>query len=459
MPAGTTSIRTHRLIRLTILVGMFSFILGALTQPPRPSRADPPAPPPALQEEIIVGIDHNGGTITVGETQILTVRLPVNPSTGYLWQAERTEDSGQLGERPILRQVGETVFSSLPDLLPDPPYSPLILVGAPVLQKLQFQPLSEGETTLRLAHRRPWEDAAPLGDAFTLTVQTVGSFLNHPAPLDGADEATPPPLLGPQPDLGLPSKFNWCDNGGCTPVKNQGSCGSCWAFATVGVQENLIKIRDGVERDLSEQYHVSCNTDGWSCNGGWQTHEYHVDAYGANQTQPGAVYEADFPYQAKDLACPLPPLASHEQAEQWTYVAADPRTVPSVAALKQAIYEHGPVFVAVRVCNWGSYQGGVYETSCSGQVNHAVVLVGWDDTQGTNGVWYLRNSWGTGWGEDGSMRIGYGVSSVGYAASYVVYHEGSNTLLPPNEPHCDPVRQNGESDLARQQHHRNRVPR
>ncbi|HEM60858.1 MAG TPA: hypothetical protein ENO24_01065, partial [Chloroflexi bacterium] len=68
-----------------------------------------------------------------------------------------------------------------------------------------------------------------------------------------------------------------------------------------------------------------------------------------------------------------------------------------------------------------SYDGGVFEGPGCNLVNHAVVLVGWDDEQGQSGVWFLRNSWGGEWGEGGYMRIPYGLSKVGFGANYVVY--------------------------------------
>jgi len=81
---------------------------------------------------------------------------------------------------------------------------------------------------------------------------------------------------------------------------------------------------------------------------------------------------------------------------------------------------YGPISTAVCVGpSFQSYTGGVFETDECTEVNHAVVLTGWDDTQGNNGVWILRNSWGTGWGEDGYMRIGYGISGVGSCANYI----------------------------------------
>ncbi|MFH1892714.1 MAG: C1 family peptidase [Candidatus Zixiibacteriota bacterium] len=218
----------------------------------------------------------------------------------------------------------------------------------------------------------------------------------------------------------LPSQFDWRDSTTLPPVKNQGGCGSCWAFATVGPLECNIKLKDGSTVDLSEQWLVSCNSDGWDCSGGWWAHNYHewkTDGCGGT----GTVYESDFPYAASDLPCGCP--YPHEYLiESWAYVGSQ-SSVPSVSSIKQAILDHGPISVAV-TSNYAmqAYNGGIFNSCTSSQVNHGVTLVGWDDSQGTNGVWYMRNSWGQGWGEDGGyMRIEYGCSNIGYAASYVDY--------------------------------------
>ncbi len=90
----------------------------------------------------------------------------------------------------------------------------------------------------------------------------------------------------------LPAAFDWRQETGCPPVRNQGGCGSCWAFATVGALECNILIRDGQTVDLSEQWLVSCNQSGYSCgHGGWFAHEYHRSATDPCG-QTGAVLEA-----------------------------------------------------------------------------------------------------------------------------------------------------------------------
>ncbi len=248
------------------------------------------------------------------------------------------------------------------------------------------------------------------------------------------------------PRLSLPSYYDWRDTGGCTSVKNQSSCGSCWAFATVGPLECNILIKDGVEVDLSEQWLVSCNSDGWGCDGGWWAHDYHewkTDPCG----HEGAVLEEYFPYTATDAPCDCP--YPHDYwIDTWAYIGTG--DIPAVDDIKQAILDYGPVCVAICVNDeFQAYTDGIFSGPTCSDINHGVVLVGWDDSQGTSGVWFLKNSWGPGWGESGYMRIEYGVCDVGYAASFVDY-AGTATLrvtLPSGTPDVIPPAQSVSIDV------------
>lgn len=234
----------------------------------------------------------------------------------------------------------------------------------------------------------------------------------------------------------LPDSFDWRDEveGGLPSIKNQASCGSCWAFGTVAPIECAIKIKDGVEEDLSEQWLVSCNQDGYSCSGGWWCHDYYMEN---GKTDPcggrGAVLEADFPYSASNEPCDCP--YPHEYfIEDWAYVG-NPNGVATVDQIKQAIYNYGPVSVAVCVNSaFRDYTDGVFSGPTCSSINHAVALVGWDDNQGTEGVWFLRNSWGPGWGENGYMRIEYGVCDVGYRTVRIQYRDPIQIKLPDGVP-------------------------
>ena len=195
-----------------------------------------------------------------------------------------------------------------------------------------------------------------------------------------------------------------------TPIKDQASCGSCWAFSICAQFETAIKQKDNVTVDLSEQYLVSCNNYGWGCNGGLWANDMFVN--------PGCMMESCFPYSATDepcITCPYP-----YQATGWAYV--DPSVaVPSVDDIKQAIYTYGGVAAGVYVDRWFQlYTGGVL-TKCKRNVNwtnHAIQLVGWDDSKN---AWLMKNSWGTGWGENGFMWIAYGCDKVGDEANVIFY--------------------------------------
>jgi len=228
------------------------------------------------------------------------------------------------------------------------------------------------------------------------------------------------------PRRDLPAAFDWRTLGGCTVIKDQGSCGSCWAFGTVGPLECNIKIRDGVTVSLSEQWLLSCNSDGWDCGGGFWAHDYHewkTDPCGGT----GAVMGMEFPYFGYEAPCNCPYTHVY-LIDDWAYIG-NSYSIPPVDSMKQAILDYGPISVGVYANSaMQAYGGGIFN-GCSNQTtNHAVVLVGWDDNQGTEGVWIMRNSWGPGWGENGYMRMPYGCSNVGDAACYVNYPGSAPTL-------------------------------
>ncbi len=363
----------------------------------------------AAPKQILLKAGDAGKTFQLEQNTVAVIELESQPSTGHSWRTDRKPISGLI--------ILGTEFES----------SPSGLLGAWVKEKIYVVATGQGKVDLNLQYRRAFETAASADVKFSFTTQ--GRFTeSFTLPTESARESADRLQNDIQSDdlTAVPSSFNWCDNNGCTPVKNQGSCGSCWAFATVGPLENLIKINDGVTVDLSEQYLVSCNTDGWGCDGGFWAHDYHDWKYANGETEAGAVLESSFPYEARDQTC----NPSHPKAyriDSWQYVCPD--CTPTTAQLKQAIYEHGPLSVAVCVNEaFQNYNSGVFSGPSCSDLNHGVVLVGWNDD---DGCWIMRNSWGSAWGEDGYMRIKYGVSGIGTYASYVTY---SNTTDPDPEP-------------------------
>jgi len=227
-------------------------------------------------------------------------------------------------------------------------------------------------------------------------------------------------------NIGLPEKWDWRDEG-LPKARDQGNCGSCWAFGTIGPIECKLWL-DNDHTELSEQWLVSCNRDGYSCNGGWWAHEYHSGKTG-KCGGTGAVLEADCPYRAQSGGCG----DSYDhyyiykdtdgQYGSWAYVGSQ-SGAPSVEKIKTAIKQFGPVSAAVAAGNgWSGYSGGVFDNPVTGNVNHGITIVGWDDNMGSNGCWIIRNSWGTGWGDNGYMYHEYNLNKVGYAAAYVDGYE------------------------------------
>jgi C1A family cysteine protease len=365
----------------------------------------------ATPKQMRLQVGDSGKTIQLEQDTVAVIELDSQPSTGHGWRPGRNLDSR-------LRILG-TEFES----------SPSGLLGAWVKEKIYVVASGQGKADLRLEYRRAFESAATADVKFSFT--TLGRFTESFS-LPGASVQEPAEISqgdGLTADLtALPGSFNWCDHNGCTPVKNQGSCGSCWAFATAGPLESLIKINDGITADLSEQYLVSCNADGWGCDGGFWAHDYHQWKMAAGETEAGAVLESKFPYEAQDTTC-NPPHPKAYRIDSWQYVCPD--CTPTTAQIKQAIYAHGPLSVSVCVNDaFQSYNGGVFSGPGCSDLNHGVVLVGWNDD---DGCWILRNSWGSAWGEGGYMRIKYGVSGIGTYAAYVAYGDTPNP-----DPQPDP---------------------
>jgi len=381
---------------LFCLIVALLMALGSMTAAAAPGGDVGPQEVQVTEGDAGQSIDLNG--------EVLVLNLKSNPSTGYSWHARGLDQR-------ILRQLDATEW------IPDVPGK----LGGPGVQVLRFAAVSRGQVRLTLVYARPWEgDVAP-AQSFSLQVSASERSRNVTYPEPAAEEPAAT-AAGEAAALALPAALNWCDQGGCTPVRNQGQCGSCWAFGTVGPLESAILIQDKASKDLSEQWLVSCNTDGWGCDGGWWAHDYHVS--------PGSVYESAFPYTATDAPCGGP-YTYQEKIADWVYIGS-PSGVPSTDAIKQAIVDHGPVSAAVCVNTaFQSYKSGVFNPTTSCQtINHAIVLVGWDDSLG---AWRLRNSWGSSWGESGYMWIAYGKNQVGYSANYVVYN-GSAPVTPPAAP-------------------------
>jgi C1A family cysteine protease len=198
-----------------------------------------------------------------------------------------------------------------------------------------------------------------------------------------------------------------------TPVKNQGNCGSCWAFSMTAEAETTALRLTGTTYDFAEQYVLDCTATTWGCNGGFFNFITFL-------SPKGALAESCRPYKAKKVKpCSTGGCPYIYQISGWAYVG-NSSSVPSIDAIKTAIYNYGGVSAAVYCDSYmQAYTSGCFNGTASGSCNHAIQIVGWDDAQCSGGgAWRMKNSWGTGWGEAGFMWIKYGSQLIGYAACY-----------------------------------------
>ncbi|MGB9599436.1 MAG: C1 family peptidase [Myxococcota bacterium] len=215
----------------------------------------------------------------------------------------------------------------------------------------------------------------------------------------------------------VPSKFDWRNNNGknfVTPVKFQDDCGACWAFASIAALESKYLIQTGKAYnnllDLSEQILISCNNFGGGCNGGY------LDNAAKFLKNTGTYDESCYPYKKADTSCAY---ACNLYGTYVYKISSYQYVSQSVTALKEAVYNYGPIPVAMMVYqDFEYYQSGVYSHRSGSQEGaHAVLIVGWDDSQS---CFIVKNSFSTAWGESGYFRIAYsevsGDTDFGYSA-------------------------------------------
>ncbi len=232
------------------------------------------------------------------------------------------------------------------------------------------------------------------------------------------------PVYAPTDKLALPDQFDWRSLGATTEARNQGGCGSCWAFAGVGQLESHALIYDGRSMDLSEQQCMDCNSYGADCGGGWAVAAYEVFQ------DPGSAREICIPYQAADgFPC------TQDQCQVQARIDGFFSVKNNVDTLKQCIYDYGPVYTSMYAHdNLNYYTSGCYDYDANTTPNHAVLIVGWDDTKCSGeGAWIVKNSWGTDWGIDGYGYIKYGVCKIG-SHSYQISYVQSPVLVEVQQP-------------------------
>jgi len=182
-----------------------------------------------------------------------------------------------------------------------------------------------------------------------------------------------------------------------TAVKNQGYCGSCWAFsATEQIESDAMRTLK-TTYVLSPEQITQCATKAQGCNGGWTE-----VAYDYVKSAGGITTEASYPYTSYSGTTGTCKTANNKVIKVSGYT-----TVKGESAMASYVQSTGPLSVCLDANSWNSYTGGVMAT-CGKQVDHCVQAVGVDTAAG---YWKVRNSWGTSWGEAGYIRLKYGANT------------------------------------------------
>ena len=220
----------------------------------------------------------------------------------------------------------------------------------------------------------------------------------------------------------IPSTVDWRKNGVVNPVKNQGSCGSCWAFSATSAVESAWALAGKGLYNLAEQQLVDCagTTGNYGCNGGWMdwAFEYLISVGGQEQTTA-------YPYTAQDGNCKFQKNLITASISSFYDVPQNECKQLQLAVAKT------PVSVAIQVISsFQFYSSGVYNgAGCGTSLNHGVTVVGYNiqdwTTVGQN-YWIVRNSWGASWGEAGYIRMDStvqqpnGICGICMVASYPI---------------------------------------
>ncbi|KAM6572469.1 hypothetical protein CsatA_016549 [Cannabis sativa] len=197
--------------------------------------------------------------------------------------------------------------------------------------------------------------------------------------------------------LNLPEQVDWRKNGSVTPVKDQGQCGSCWAFSSVAAVEGINHIKTGKLVSLSEQQLMDCDVTSGNlgCRGGFMDKAFEYIE------RNGLTTEKNYPYKGHDGLC------KREKVKNRKVTISGYERVPANDEGKlQTAAAHQPISVAIDAASseFQLYSHGVFTGQCGTDLNHGVTLVGYGEENGSK-YWLVKNSWGTNWGESGYIKM------------------------------------------------------
>lgn len=225
----------------------------------------------------------------------------------------------------------------------------------------------------------------------------------------------------------LPREVDWRKKALTSAVKDQGYCGSCWAFASTAVIESHVAINTGLLFDLSVQQIAMCSPNPNNCGGSGGCNGATAEiAFDYVTGSTGLFEEFQYSYQAyygQNSACATPADKTNPVATIDGYVKLP---VNNYTALMNAIANVGPIAVSVDASSWSGYTGGIFN-GCNQKnpdIDHAVVLMGYGEENGQK-YWLIRNSWSASWGEQGYIRIARFDSEEEICGSDITPHDGN----------------------------------
>jgi len=187
-------------------------------------------------------------------------------------------------------------------------------------------------------------------------------------------------------------------------VKNQGHCGSCWAFSATGAMEGMWAKQTGDLISMSEQQLIDCGPGG--CDGGHMVHAWET-------AEGGVMSEEDYPYEHADMNCRF------DSNQVVASVSGHKSVSHNEDSLEKAVFQVGyPISVAIHAgASFQHYKDGIYsDPDCvNGKLNHGVLVVGYNKTVEDEAYWIVKNSWGAKWGMDGYIHMKMGENSCGIA--------------------------------------------
>ncbi|CAK9865826.1 unnamed protein product [Sphagnum jensenii] len=227
-------------------------------------------------------------------------------------------------------------------------------------------------------------------------------------------------------DVEAPDSIDWREKGAVAAVKDQGSCGSCWAFSTIGAIEGINAIKTGELLTLSEQELVDCDhAYNQGCNGGLMDYafEFIIENGGIDTDE-------DYPYTGFDGRCDVRKKNAH------VVTIDDYEDVPEndEESLKKAVANQ-PVSIAIEAGgrDFQLYSGGVFTGDCGTDLDHGVLAVGYGNENGLD-YWIVKNSWGDFWGERGYLRMQRNIGANDFGLCGINIEPSYATKDSPNPP-------------------------